>query len=455
MEFTWTKLQDFYLRLGFLKVLVALLDPDRRSISTEVLIRQLKAAIFKPAEEDIGLWAEPTRTSDTDNEITDKRELGLIKLLLISGKCPSSLYAITPKTAYKIVDWARDIGFLGPGNQITESAIILRHVLNIQAARDFLAGNQHAWNPFVITPEEKIYFLLVASNTDHLTLEIISTAGSSIGRILEARDAEELTCRALFRLLHRSETASPLKLSRLKLARELACTMSRELGIREFDSICSNTLIPRLPIMRHPKRSGGRERQTTKTADHQTIPRFEQLTDLGFMEKTAGPDASEKETFAARRHWRYRVSSACEVFRECNWSQEGAIARWAYTAFAYTSISAGLAYTAKTMPKPSSADIVRSLWDSYLEVRRSAGHTPAFSVAALSMVRAAARGIPLEMEDIHAVLLRIKKENLTPDHAFFASGNELENMFIVLRPGFLEQAIKKLDDQGKDYHGRY
>ena len=33
----WTKFQDFYLRLGFLKVLVAILDPNRRSAGNEVL----------------------------------------------------------------------------------------------------------------------------------------------------------------------------------------------------------------------------------------------------------------------------------------------------------------------------------------------------------------------------------------------------------------------------------
>ena len=37
-QLPWTKFQDFYLRLGFLKVLVAAISPDRRSASNNTIV---------------------------------------------------------------------------------------------------------------------------------------------------------------------------------------------------------------------------------------------------------------------------------------------------------------------------------------------------------------------------------------------------------------------------------
>jgi hypothetical protein len=455
MAFTWTKLQDFYLRLGFLKILVALLDPDRRSVNTETLIRQLKAALFEPVEERGELWRELQAkygwfTVNLSSQSYDKRSLSLVQCLLLVGKCPSTVFAVTPKTAYKIVDWGRDIGFLGPGNQITETALILRHLIDIEAANAFISGQHLTWNPFILSPEEKIFFLFILAAQDHLTLEILSSLGSiGAGRTLETRGAEDLTCRAFFRLLGHGRTNSPLELGRLRIARELACTIAMELGIKDFDSICSENLIPRVQKVRQPMRGGlQRERQTTKNADHQTVPRFEQLTDLGFLEKPIEPGLSSEKIFAARKHWRYQTTPACHAFSNTDWSPEDAVSIWTYKAFASTAIAAGLTPYVVTSHKPNSDDIARAIWTSYEKVRRPIGHTPAFSVAALAMIRASARGIPLEMSDVHSVLLQVKVKNLAPDHAFFASGNELDRMFIVLRPGFLEQVVPNLHPEG-------
>ena len=52
---------------------------------------------------------------------------------------------------------------------------------------------------------------------------------------------------------------------------------------------------------------------------------------------------------------------------------------------------------------------------------------------------AASDGIALEMSDFHRLLLSIKQNNRMPEHAFFASGNEIDTMFIQLKRGFLER----------------
>ena len=45
----WTKFQDFYLRLGFLKALVAALGTERRSVPTETILRRLRRPLFEEA----------------------------------------------------------------------------------------------------------------------------------------------------------------------------------------------------------------------------------------------------------------------------------------------------------------------------------------------------------------------------------------------------------------------
>jgi hypothetical protein len=55
------------------------------------------------------------------------------------------------------------------------------------------------------------------------------------------------------------------------------------------------------------------------------------------------------------------------------------------------------------------------------------------------MLTAAASGTVMEMADFHALLLAIKRRSALPEYAFFASGNDLDKMFIQLKPGFAEQ----------------
>jgi hypothetical protein len=55
------------------------------------------------------------------------------------------------------------------------------------------------------------------------------------------------------------------------------------------------------------------------------------------------------------------------------------------------------------------------------------------------MVTAASEGVALEMAEIHTFMLAIRQHSLLPEHAFFSSGNDLDQMFIQLKHGFVEQ----------------
>src|SRR5437867_5960725 len=126
----WTKFQDFYLRLGFLKVLVAALSPQRRSAANESICRRLQIPLLAPAktirrelvDEALSRLPAGLHTENSEN-------MTVAEALLIIGDCPSWSYGITHETAYKVLDWGHNVHFVGAGNQITERGLLLRQLI--------------------------------------------------------------------------------------------------------------------------------------------------------------------------------------------------------------------------------------------------------------------------------------------------------------------------------------
>jgi hypothetical protein len=55
------------------------------------------------------------------------------------------------------------------------------------------------------------------------------------------------------------------------------------------------------------------------------------------------------------------------------------------------------------------------------------------------------------MVQFHQLMLRLKKEGTMPNHLYFASGNDLDKMFVQIKPGFIEKlrdAVADLNTQG-------
>jgi hypothetical protein len=453
MAFPWTKFQDFYLRLGFLKALAISLDPDRRSALNQAIERRLAQPLFEPARKHTRLWTA-VRAHFPDERTADPKKFTTVaEALLVAGGCPSLLFAITPETSYKILDWGHDVYLLGRGNQIAERALVLRALMHMPSADRFLAGDLAAWNPFILTIEEKLFFLYHLAEIDQLTVLLIEgLAELNIGKPLESGDAARLMCRRFFNLLAQCESSLlPRETPKYRTALDLACVIADELNIKDFSEVCGSSGGARRigrPVKRAPlSRAGQTQRRTTKSADHQTIPRFEQLTDLGFLTKSDSPISEPTpNNISERERWRYLPTDACR--------------RWGTKSLATTGtrkfLSQGFAHAAVRayalgFPGPDADDrvIAKYIWRAYDNIRRPVGHTPFDSVALLSMIYAAVDGIPIEMDSFHAFMLRIKQRELIPNHAFFASGNEIDKMFILLKPGFLEalDASKDIPDK--------
>lgn len=450
----WTKFQDFYLRLGFLKVLVATLSPQRRSATNDQVVRRLESPLFDalPSHPELlgrvekRITGYPRRTAAGKTiEYPEATEA-----LLIDGDVASLLYGITRETAYKILDWAKDVEFVGRGNQITERALLLRHLMPESAMASFLAGDMSSWNPFVLTTAERLLFLYHLVEIDRVTVELIDDlARLEPGTLLESSGAAKLTCRALFRVLDEvRDKVEPRDLPAYKVARELACTIASEVGLPEYADGCSGVSNRRTP---KPPKVGGKGggllagrgaagvRRTTKNADHQTIPRFEQLVDLGFLSKRVHKQGDgESQDLAERKRWRYVPTEACRRWSAATRARAGnRDFRWNgfadAAARAYAMVAAG----------PSTGGDKRLaasyLWRAYQGVGRSMGATPVDSVALFATILAVSDGHALEMRVFHSMLLEIKQKSLITDHAHFSAGNDMDSMFVLLKPGFLEQ----------------
>ncbi|MBK7080427.1 MAG: hypothetical protein IPH55_06615 [Betaproteobacteria bacterium] len=70
------------------------------------------------------------------------------------------------------------------------------------------------------------------------------------------------------------------------------------------------------------------------------------------------------------------------------------------------------------------------------------------------MIAAASDGIVIEMADFHRLLLAIKQRGLIADCVSFASGNNLDKMFIQLKPKDFPRRIAVLRDSLEDWRHR-
>ena len=314
-----------------------------------------------------------------------------------------------------------------------------------------MRGSVEAWNSFILNESERTLFLYHLAEIDGVTLQLTKDLGElPEGTVIEAKDAAVMTSRALIRVLANARDAvQPRDVLNFLIARELASTIAGEVGQDELAAKLIGKPLARPPLPVRPSarrqstKGGAAPRRANKNADHQTIPRFEQLVDLEFLEKPK--NESDANTSIARKKWRYKTTAACKRWANILRRFENRERTFLWNNFA----EACLAF--KGLPASASeARLTPELVAVYLSraydlVRRSAGYDPLDSIALVALILAARDGIRLEMADCHRLMLQVKQGSLLPDHAYFASGNDLDQMFILLKPGFLD-AVKSRGD---------
>jgi hypothetical protein len=333
---------------------------------------------------------------------------------------------------------------MGRGNQITERGLLLRHLVDVERATAFLAGEVAAWNPFRISLNERLFLLYHLAEIDGVIFELVNDLGSlPAGTVLETNEAARMTCKALLRVLSRAKNeVQPRDVLRFRIACDLANTIAAELGMAdEAQSLIGSQVRKRPKPVKRVKRKGSvgaTPRKTTKNADHQTVPRFEQLVDLGFLTKPGADAPSEEERLASRKRWKYVPTEICHRWHRAMRGKVLDRSSFLWNGFSAACFEA-FEIAAKDDATGNERTIAEYVWRSYRSIERRAGMNPVESIALFAMLLAAIDGVRIELSDVHRLMIRIKRDDLMPDHVFFASGNELDHMFVHIKPGFVER----------------
>ncbi len=434
-------------RLASLKVLVGILDPQRRSASSERLDQQIVDLLCSPAPR------------NQVPRVFGKEELGkrrtfpnnVAEALLWQIDAPSLLFTVTDKKRSRIREWGDQLGLIGRGNQITEKGLLLRKLMPPDQAEAIRGGSLFTSNPFALSISERAYFLYLLLESDATWPVLFRLLASKRNEgIISGVEADKLTCRALIELLD-------VPLSRLSGTQLLQYRHLKELALKMAESLrIKHEAVERLrpaasgPVSRaiNPRGRSTSDRLRTNTADDQAIPRFENLVDLGLLFKFDPETRSNEDdctNVRQRLEWQYFVAPSVVTWVDV------AGADWAFgEQFLWNHFARCFAGTflddVETLDWTADGTrVLHVMMKGYELVRRPFGHTPFESIAKMAMLRALQSGVVCEMDQMYQQVLHFKKRGLFPEYLKFAAGNDLNRMFVEIRPGFLDEVETRPD----------
>ena len=429
-HFRWVKQQDFWLRLGLLKAVVAGMHAGGFGRMRERVVKRFADCMFSAAAPVLAEAAEAVLGEAPEDPLTRSDAL-----LLTSGSV-SWGQPITKQTAYKAVEWAQTAGFIAAGYRLSERGELWLKLMNQEGAERFFAGDECAWNPYRLSVAERAFLCYHLGESDELLWELAFEAGQyPVGHVLEARDTYRLTLSGMRKVLARAEGRIPLpELPRLRTARELAATIAAEIDPDGSAMPISRTRFP--PKRRLGKRQSEGKRKTCKNADHQAIPRCEQLVDLGLLSKHIPTGLTGAAARKARAAWRYEVTAALPALRGVLGDHGPDTPNWIWSKFSDSFV--GASHGVVVSPRRATVGESLALFvEAYKRVHRPVGHTPFEPVALLAITVGMERGLIVEIKAIHDVMLSLKSSSSLNDQIAFAAGNDVDRMFVMMKKGFL------------------
>jgi hypothetical protein len=420
-------------RLGVLKAWVALLDSQRRSATSELMDRRVKALLLK----------EPLQRKSTGK---GKRQFpnNMAESLLSQVDAPSLLFTITEKKVHRVRDWGRLFGLSGNGNQITERGLLLQHLTGKEQLDLIRKGEWQRVNPFFLSLKEKLFFLYMLLELDGVWPYLLKRTAEIQDNIeITGKLADTITAQAFLDLVAISQPRIfQGDILRLRDLKELAATMASSLGIN--DSRVGTMLgYRRRPRRTSPRIRSGVLQPRVNTADDQAIPRFENLVDLGFLTKESPTEVASADSTSLRDRrleWRYFVTPLLRRWiAAADTLDYGACFLWRRFA-SCASATFGHNVNRFVSPTEDLAGFLDLLQSQYTTIHRQIGHTPVESIALTMMISGVDQGVICEMDTVHKFFLSLKQEGKFSEYVGFASGNDLDRMFVDIRPGFFEAA---------------
>ncbi len=181
--------------------------------------------------------------------------------------------------------------------------------------------------------------------------------------------------------------------------------------------------------------AGLKDKKRTKTADHEAIPRFEMLTDLGLLEKKI-PEDSGGDIEKARKSWTFWATPLLSDF--ASRLPDAFSEKFYWLTFSQASCAFSSKLPAVSL-KNDYVAVASRVNDAYLTVKRPFGHTPLESIALVAMIRASAGSESIELNDIHQLFLDFKRKGILANTVRFAAGNDLDRMFVDIRSDFVDE----------------
>jgi hypothetical protein len=359
-------------------------------------------------------------------------------MLIREGDSSSWNFRFTKPRLVDLLDWGRLYGFIGSGNQITESGLLLRYIMGEEATNG-ISNRSFVINPFKLSLEEKLYFL-------YRHLEVDTPLYFLIKRLAEIKDepviggvqGDRITCFALYdtyQLFTEQRGFSAHKLLGLKALRDVIGKMVPELDLSREIPI-RNVSKPKAPSALRAK-PDQRNRKRTNTSDNEAVPRLEFLTDIGLLEKKRDGESTIRIE-DIHKAWRYWPTSLLTRFSERlpgEFAPELCASRFALAATAFLS-----------GPKPKRLDsrndpisVARRAYEAYLIVKRRFGNTSVESIGVVAMIYGLVGHEVLEVADVHQFFLDIKLKGLFPNTVRFAAGSDLNNMFLDIGSSFMDE----------------
>jgi hypothetical protein len=442
-HFRWLKQQDFCLRLGLLKVLVAGLHIGGFGRSRDRIVSRVAETLFAPATALMAEVANAILGEPADSQLTRS------DVLLLSSQSASWGQPIKPQTAGKILEWAQGCGFVAPGYRLTDRGRLWLTFMDEQQVSRFFSTHDSDWNPYNFSVSERAFLCYHLGEADELLWQLAFDLGDlPVGKILEARETYTLTLNGLKTVLERSEGKLPLpELPRFRAARELAETIAVELGA-DGGAIASSRA-----AFRGPRNTGrmrcSQKRKSCKNADHQAIPRFEQLVDLGFLTKRITSGLTGEKLKRARAAWSFEVTPAASKLRSLVSYSDLQNPEWFWQRFA-NAFSSTLSCGECRFRDSTLKESVGLFVEAYDRIHRLVGQTPFESVALRASAVGLEQGLLVEIKPLHDLMLVLKRSDRLQGYISFAAGNEVDRMFVMLRPGFKEAFNALLRDHGAD-----
>src|SRR5437016_1563881 len=172
MKVGFAKQQDFLLRLGLLRTLVALLPNQRLSVAVPTLHRKLDQTLFRSVRgASAKLIADAAGAVGATLPLDADRAPTIADALLFTSGASSWGQPEVANKKPKILEWAQTFGFVrgsAQGYQITERGIFWKSLIQAKAVAQFVGGDALAWNPFRITPVERAFLFFHLGERDEL-----------------------------------------------------------------------------------------------------------------------------------------------------------------------------------------------------------------------------------------------------------------------------------------------